>query len=77
MRSVVVVVGFEIVEFSREVKRIPERNVVQILTSDSANHPFYDRVGHWGVRYRLNFAHFQDSQVGLPSMGFEQPIIVC
>lgn len=73
MRATVVVVAFEIIEFFSQVARIPERHVIQILTPDGANNPLDERVGHWDVRNRLDFIHFQYSQVGLPTMRFVMP----
>lgn len=35
-----VVVVFEIIEFSHQVERIPERGMIKVFTSDGANNPF-------------------------------------
>jgi len=55
MCSMVVVVVFEIIEFSCQVERIPERGLIKAFTSDGANNPFDERVGHCRARQRCRF----------------------
>ena len=72
----VVVVLPEVIEFSCQVERTPERGVIKELTPDGADDPLDERVGRWGVGNRLDFSHIQYSQVGLPTVTCEQRIIV-
>ena len=67
----VVVVLPEVIEFSCQVERTPERGVIKELTPDGADDPFDERVGRWGVGNRLDFFHIQYSQVGLPTVTCE------
>ena len=76
MRAIVVVVIFELVEFSIQIDSIPERNVLEVLFPDCTNDPLNKGVGHWYIGYRLDFVYFLTSQVRLPAMIFEQRIIV-
>ena len=71
-----VVVGPEIIKLSRQIKRIPERRVIKMLTSDGADNPLDKRVRHWGVGYGLDFTDLQNSQIRLPAMRFEQRVVV-
>ena len=76
MRAIVVVVIFELVEFSIQIDSIPERNVLEVLFPDCTNDPLNKGVGHWYIGYRLDFVYILTSQVRLPAMTFEQRIIV-
>ena len=63
----VVVVLPEVIEFSCQVERTPERGVIKELTPDGADDPFDERVGHWRVGNGLDFSHIHYSQIGVPA----------
>ena len=67
----VVVVLPEVIEFSCQVERTPERGVIKELTPDGADDPFDERVGHWRVGNGLDFSHIHYSQIGVPAATHE------
>ena len=71
MSSTVVVVAFEIIEFSSQVARIPKRGLIQVFAPYGADNPFDERAGYGGIGNRLDFSNIQYSQVGLPAVALE------
>ena len=52
----VVVLAFEIIEFSSQVARIPERGLIKVFAPDGADNSFDERVGYRGIGNRLDFS---------------------
>ena len=45
MNAVGVVVDLEVVQFAREIDRVPEERAIMILTSDRSDQSFDERMG--------------------------------
>ena len=62
-------------ELSFEIARIPEQNVVQILSAAYAYEPPYEWVRKRCVRYGLDFFDVDDAQVRLPSVTLKKGLL--
>ena len=55
MDAHVIVVASELAELALKIQTVPEQYVIQILSADSADQPFDERVGAGHGGYGLNF----------------------
>jgi hypothetical protein len=71
-----IVVAGKLAELALKIQAVPEQYVIQILSADSADQPFDERVraGHEG--YGFNFFNLQYPQICSPAMESEQRIVV-
>jgi hypothetical protein len=72
----VIVVASELAELALKIQTVPEQYVIQILSADSADQPFDERVraGHEG--YGFDFFNLEYPQIRSPAMESEQRIVV-
>ena len=66
----------ELFQFSRQVRGIPEQYAVKVLTPDRADQPFYEGMGNWDVRNRLDLVDLEYAQVGEPPVESKYRIVV-
>ena len=76
MDAHVVVVAGKLAELALKIQTVPEHDVVQILSADSADQPFDEwvRAGHEG--YGFDFFNLEHPQICSPAMESEQRIVV-
>ena len=66
-----VVVAFEELQLSLQVRRVPVQQLVQALLSDGSDESFDERMGQRNTRYGVDRFNVQDPQVGLPAVELE------
>jgi hypothetical protein len=76
MRAMVVEVVPEIEQFIFEICSRPEQRVIQILTSNSADQPFDERMRQRNAGDTLDSGHLQNPQIGLPLVELIKRIVV-
>ena len=76
MGAMLVVVALEIQELHLQISACPEERAVQTFPSNRTNHAFDEGMGKRRVGHRLDFFDVEDAQIRLPSVEFEQPIMI-
>jgi hypothetical protein len=76
MAAIPVVVALKLDKLHLKVACRPEERAVQALASNSADQTFDEGMRAGRIRHRLDFFDIEDAQVRLPSVTFEQPIMV-
>ena len=66
----------ELFQFSRQVRGIPEQYAVKVLTPDRPDQAFYEGMGYWDVRNRLDLVDLEYAQVGEPPVESKHRIVV-
>jgi hypothetical protein len=69
-------VDLEFEQLALEIRSCPEQHTIQTLAADGADQPLHKLMEQRNIGYGLDFAHIQDSQVGLPSMKAIERIVV-
>ena len=73
MSIVVVLKRFEL---SREIRGVPERNLIQIVSTDRTDQALNEWVRQRHQRYGLDFVDVENPQIRLPAMKLAQGIIL-
>ena len=71
-----VVIGLEVGELSFEVTAVPKQNMVEKLAPSSANQPLHKGMREWNVRHCFDLIDIQYPQICLPTMKFEQGVMI-
>jgi hypothetical protein len=76
MNPAVIVVITEVPQLPFEITGAPEGNVIQQLSTYSADHSLDERMRKWDVRQGLDLSHIKNAQIGLPAMKLKQRVVV-
>ena len=76
MDAIRVVTVPEFAERARQVHGVPEEHLVTVLTPDSSDQPFAERMRDRSVWNRFDFLDLKDSQVGEPAVKSKQWVVV-
>jgi hypothetical protein len=71
-----VVIVHEFAKLARQVHGVPEEYPIKVLTPDSSDQPFDERMGDRSVRNRLDLLDLEDAQVGEPAVKSKQRVVV-
>ena len=71
----IVAVG-KLAELALKIQTVPEQYVIQILSPDSADQPFDERVGAGHEGYGFDFFNLEYPLIRSPAMESEQRIVV-
>ena len=71
-----IVVTPERFELSREIRGIPEGNLIQVVPADRTDQALDERMRERDERYRLDFVDVENPEIRFPAMEFEQEIII-
>ena len=71
-----IVIASELAELAQKIRTVPEYDVVQILSAQSADQPFDERVRAGHKWYGLDLFNLEHSEVCPPAMEAEQWIVV-
>ena len=76
MAALLVVELFKAEKLVLQVASSPKGHEVEVLSSDSPDESFHERVRNWYVRNSFHFGYLEYSKVSLPSTESEQRIII-
>ena len=76
MRSMAIIVMFEIKQLRLQVCRRPEQGAVQALSPNGPDQPFHERKRQGRVGRRFDIFHFEHPEIGLPLVEPEQRIVI-
>ena len=76
MNAHLVKIGFELIEFSLKIMRIPVKDLVQILASDGSNEPFHEGMRYGDVGHCGHGLYLKDSQVCFPLKELKERVVV-
>ena len=76
MRSMAIIVMFEIEQLRLQVCRRPEQGAVQAFSPNGSDQSFHERMRQGRVRHGFDFFHFEHPQIGLPLVEPEQWIVI-
>jgi len=71
-----IVVTLKRFKLSREIRDIPEGNLIQVVPADRTYQTLNERVRERDERYRLDFVDVENPEIRFPAMEFEQEIII-
>jgi hypothetical protein len=66
----------EFAKLARQVHGVPEEHLIKVLTSDSSDQPFDERMRDRSVWNRFDFLDLKDPQVGEPAVESKRRIVV-
>lgn len=64
MDTIRIVILLEFAKLARQVDGVPEEYPIEVLTPDSSDQPFDERMRDRSVRNRFDFLDFEEAQVG-------------
>ena len=66
----------ECLQLARQVERVPEQHLVEILAPDRADQPFDERMRNRDVRNGFDLLDLEYPQVGEPTVESKQRVMV-
>ena len=76
MGAIVIKVLLEISELRLEIRRCPEKCLIEIFPSDRSDQPFDEWMRERHSRDSFDFDDLQDAEVRLPLVKLEQPVMI-
>jgi hypothetical protein len=68
--------GAELAQLARQVHGVPEEYPIKVVTPDSSDQPFDERMRDRNGRNRLDLLDLEDAQVGEPAVESKQRVVV-
>ena len=76
MNAMRIVIGFEFIELSRQVGRVPEKRAVKQLAPNRTDQALDEWMGDRRIGDGLDLLDFTHAQVGQPPVKTEQRIVI-
>lgn len=76
MNPAVIVAITEVPQLPLQISGIPERNVVQQLSTYGSDHSLDERVRQWHMWHGLDLAHVKNAEIGFPTIELKQRVVI-